>query len=500
MNIVNLFLEAAGKKPNKVALIHQGNEITYAELKEKVLKQVTYLQQKNINKGDKVLVYIPMSIDLYIMLLAIFYNGSVAVFIDEWANKERINQCCKIIDCKGFAGGWKAKLFALWNKDLRKIPIKLFLNSHIETYNNSPCEMQENDSALITLTTGSTGIPKAANRTHSFLFEQFKALEHLIRGTENYTELCSLPIVTMLNLGYGKTTIIPDFKISKPKSFKPKQVYNNIEKHHIESMILSPFYTACIGRYCVENKLQNKAMKQVITGGGPVFPSTAHDIVYSFPHANNMIVYGSTEAEPISHIEGNILQNCLIDQGLPVGIPNAQTELYIIQFLPDEYHELTEEEFDKIKCKTGVYGEIVVKGKHVLENYIGLAPYQLNNKIKTTSGLWHRTGDAGRLDSEAKLYLLGRCKESFVYNNINIFPFIMEYSLKNIQGLKEGTIIQTSNIPVIYYVPDTNFDKEIFNSALVKLGFENIQTKPLKALPKDPRHHTKIDYGKLKEL
>lgn len=72
MNIVNLFLEAAGQNPNKIALIHKGKEITYGELKEKVLKQVAYLQTKKIQAGDKVLVYIPMSIDLYIMLLAIF--------------------------------------------------------------------------------------------------------------------------------------------------------------------------------------------------------------------------------------------------------------------------------------------------------------------------------------------------------------------------------------------------------------------------------------------
>ncbi len=500
MNIVNLFLEAAEQNLNKIALIHKGREITYGTLKEKVLIQAAYLRKKDIQQGDKVLVYIPMSIDLYIMLLAIFYNGSVAVFIDEWSNKERINQCCKMIDCKGFAGGWKAKLFALFNKNLRKIPVKVSITSDKFIHEGLPCEMLETDSALITLTTGSTGTPKAANRTHAFLFEQFKALEPLIKGTENYTELSTLPIVTMLNLGHGKTTVIPSFKTSKPKSFIPEKVFSDIEKYNIESIVASPFYTASLGKYGIENKLQNKTIKHIITGGGPVFPDAASDIVHTFPHAVNMVVYGSTEAEPISHIDANKLQNYTVDQGLPVGIPDAQTDLRIISFLPDTYHEFTVDEFDKITCETGQHGEIVVKGKHVLENHLGLDKKQLSNKIKTPSGLWHRTGDAGRVDIAGQLLLLGRCKESFVYNGQYVFPFIMEYRLQNIQGLKEGTIIQINNKPIIYYAPDTNFDTQFFNLALVELGLENIETKLIKALPKDPRHHTKIDYGRLKLL
>lgn len=500
MNIVNLFLEAAGQNPNKIALIHKGKEITYGELKEKVLKQVAYLQTKKIQAGDKVLVYIPMSIDLYIMLLAIFYNGSVAVFIDEWANKERISQCCKMIDCKGFAGGWKAKLFALFNKDLRNIPVKVFIINDNLHYNNQPCDMQESDAALITLTTGSTGIPKAANRTHAFLFEQFKALVHLTKGTENYTELCTLPIVTMLNLGHGKTTVIPNFKTSKPKSFKPEQLFSDIGKYDIESMIASPYYTASLGKYGVENKLQNRTIKHLITVGGPVFPDVARDIVYTFPEAENMIVYDSTEAEPISHIDAKILETYKVDDGLLVGFPDTQTELRIVLFLPDTYHEYSHEEFDKLKCKTGQHGEIIVQGKHVLENYLGLDKNQLSNKIKTPSGLWHRAGNAGRLDAAGQLYLLGRCKESFVYNTQYIFPFIMEYRLKNIVGIKDGTIIQINDKPTIFFVPDTNFDLKVFHLALTELGLENIETKQLKSLPKDPRHHTKIDYGKLKVL
>ncbi|MDZ4758776.1 MAG: AMP-binding protein [Bacteroidota bacterium] len=500
MNIVNLFLEAAEQYPDKVALIHKGMEITYAQLKVKVLQQVAYLQEKNILKGDKVLVYIPMSIDLYIMLLAIFYNGSVAVFIDEWANKERISQCCRMIDCKGFAGGWKATLFAWFNKDLRTIPLKVFITKQTNIYNHLPVEMEENVSALITLTSGSTGIPKAANRTHGFLFEQFNALEHLIAGSENFTELCTLPIVTMLNLGHGKTTVIPSFKTSKPKTFIPENIYSDIERYYIESIVASPYYTASLGKYGVENKFQNYTVKHLVTGGGPVFPDVAKDIVYTFPDAKNMIVYGSTEAEPISHIDANKLQYYTLENGLPVGIPDAQTELCIIQFLPDTYHEYSGNEWENIQCSVGQFGEIVVKGKHVLENYLGLAKDQLNNKIKTNSGLWHRTGDAGRLGNDGVLYLLGRCKESFVYHNTYVFPFILEYTLKNISGIKEGTIIQINNIPIIFFVPSADFDKAFFTSELSKLGLGNIETRKLDSLPKDPRHHTKIDYNRLKNL
>jgi len=174
-NIVEIFLHAAEKYPDRLAVVDKEQSITYAELKIQVEKTAAYFHQKGVQTGDRILVFVPMSVDLYRTVLAIFYLGATAVFLDEWVNKKRLELCCRIADCRGFVGGLKARIFALFSKELRRIPIKLSLTKCSQT--SIPVKaMNPDDAALITFTTGSTGTPKAARRTHEFLKAQFDAL------------------------------------------------------------------------------------------------------------------------------------------------------------------------------------------------------------------------------------------------------------------------------------------------------------------------------------
>lgn len=50
-----------------------------------------------------------------------------------------------------------------------------------------------------------------------------------------------LPIVLLLNLGRGITSVIADFKASKPLLFDPLKIWDQIKKHEIVSLTTSPF-------------------------------------------------------------------------------------------------------------------------------------------------------------------------------------------------------------------------------------------------------------------
>ena len=44
-------------------------------------------------------------------------------------------------------------------------------------------------------------------------------------------------------------------------------------------------------------------LKAIFTGGGPIFPDLMERLAASFPGAEIVAVYGSTEAEPIAHLD-----------------------------------------------------------------------------------------------------------------------------------------------------------------------------------------------------
>ena len=83
-NISQLFFTAAEKYPQRIAIIYKNKEITFGQLSDEVQRTAAYFTQKGIRKGDRVLVFVPMSINLYRIVLALFSMGTTAVFLDDW--------------------------------------------------------------------------------------------------------------------------------------------------------------------------------------------------------------------------------------------------------------------------------------------------------------------------------------------------------------------------------------------------------------------------------
>src|SRR6185503_6208024 len=120
------------------------------------------------------------------------------------------------------------------------------------------------------------------------------------------------------------------------------------------------------------------------------------------PKAAIHAVYGSTEAEPIAHIElkeiatadWEAMANGL---GLLAGIPIPEIEV-----------ELRDH-------------EVFVAGEHVNQGYLDPAD-DVSTKSRRDGRLWHRTGDAARIDEQGRLWLLGRREAAAG----GLFPFAIE--------------------------------------------------------------------------
>ncbi len=502
-NVIEYLHVNAREYPDKVAIQHKGRFITYASLEEDVLQTAAYFQTKGIHKGDRVLVFVPMSIDLYRIVLALFKIGATAVFLDEWVSKERMELCCKIAECKAFIGIWKARLFSYFSEELRKIPIKLRVDyEKVKTKPTFNYKTDPNDTALITFTTGSTGTPKAAKRTHSFLLEQFNALIEEIYLTPDAIDLTMLPIFVLCNLGIGSTTIIPEFKASKPDSLDPAQIFKLIQQHKINRISASPFVIKKMATYALENNVETTKLKYIFTGGAPVFPKEAQLYEKAFSHSNVEILYGSTEAEPISKINIKTLiehKTDLLKNGLLVGKPTPLINVKTIKITNEVMKCHTPEDMNLLEVSKKEIGEIAVSGNHVLKEYYNNEEALLRNKIFIGKEVWHRTGDSGYLDDDGSLYLTGRCNQIIWKNDQLIAPFLYENFLQTIDGVEIGTVLDLNNNLSIIIELSAKADKNYIEQEIKKaeMIYDAILFVP--KIPRDPRHNSKIEYAKLFE-
>ncbi|TDE16324.1 AMP-binding protein [Dyadobacter psychrotolerans] len=502
-NIVDLFYQTSLRIPKKTALIYRAKKITFDSFSESVTKTALYFLKKGIQKGDRVMVFVPMSDHLYRIVLALFRIGAVAVFLDEWVNVKRLNECCKLADCKAFIGTPKGTILAWFVPGLRKIPLHFGLHYDKKARAIKFPETSKNDIALITFTTGSTGIPKAAIRTHELLFEQFQALIPLIKPGENDISMPVLPIVLLLNLGAGVTSVIADYISSKPSSLNPEKIFSQISKYGVNTIIASPSFVKELAQYLLNNQSELHGIDKIFTGGAPVFPSEANIYQRAFPETDIRIVFGSTEAEPISSVEVEELItkiNNLWFQGLFVGKPEKCTTVKIIGITDENISVSSLTDLENLEVKAGETGEIIVSGKHVLSKYLN-NPAALNrNKIFVEKQCWHRTGDSGYLDTEGSLFLTGRCNSLIETGGKNISSFVYENHFQTINGVEAGTVMIWKN-KVTAVIELSDFSLKDSVKSAIQLTLDTLEDIIfVDKMPRDPRHNSKIDYEKLKVL
>jgi len=494
-NIVRHFLNQAKSQPNQIAIIEREKSISFGELQSVVNQTAHYFKSKGISKGDRVLVFVPVSVDLYRVVLALFQIGAVAVFLDEWSSMDRLKKACEVAGCKGFVASWKGKLFGCLISKLRQIPIWM---SPTQSKSIAPIEMEmvaQTDQALITFTTGSTGIPKAANRTHGFLNAQMEALVQKIKPKQGEIEMPALPIFVLLNLGTGVTSVLPDFNPRKPEKLNAKRIIDQIRKRRVMRLIASPFFVKKLATYLNDKNESLPSLRKVFTGGAPVFPDEADFLQTNFSYANVEVVYGSTEAEPISSVSANQLRKTSITKGLLVGKIFSKTDFKIIKI---EDRAIDGFELERLRLPTGQIGEIVVAGDHVLSDYFRNEEAVSLNKIKKGNEVWHRTGDAGFADATGNLFLVGRCKQLIHFNQKMYAPFAIEPQLRSIDGINLGTVLLIDNQLVVFVEKGQGTNNSEIEKAIHKLfEQEEIQIQFLKKIPRDPRHFTKVDYEKL---
>ena len=489
-NIVEILFENAKKHPEKTAIIHKKEKITYAKLAQDVKEYAQYFLSKGIKKCDNVLIFVPMTIELYKILSAIFYIGATAVFVDAWADKNRLDQALTIVPCKAFIACPKAFILKLISQKVRQVGINIISGNINTAENNIEIEPATPDTtALITFTTGSTGLPKAAKRTHEFLLEQHYILKKHLQPQENDVDLTSLPIFVLHNLACSTTSVIPDFNPQKPADINPKKILNDIKNNGVTTSIGSPRFYEKLAEF-----KEIKGLRRIFTGGAPVFPKTAKLLQEKFIGSNVEIVYGSTEAEPIASISANELINFKGDvkDGLYVGKPIDDINIKIIKPSDNEI-----ENFESMWLETGKVGEICVEGNHVLKEYYNSEKAQKFAKIHYQEQIWHRTGDAGYLDNDGNLFLMGRVKNRFEHNGKEVYVFPIENALLEIDGIEIGTILKINGKIII--VAETKIPQGKLEQELRTRNF-TFDKLIITKIPRDPRHNSKIDYDKLKNI
>lgn len=482
MNLVGLL-----PRTDTVALIEGDRQLTFAGLGRAVDTMAGRLHRDGLRAGDTALILQPMSIGLYVTLLAVWRVGAVAMFLDPSAGLRHVTNCCALVPPRALLGTRRAMWLRWLVPALRRIPIRraIEMDESPARFVTPPEPTVTGDSpALLTFTSGSTGQPKAAMRTHGFLLAQHKALASTMQLHTGDVDLPTLPVFALANLASGVTSVIPQADLRRPGFIDPLPLLDQVERHRPVSTAASPALLERLADASLHHDRPLASFRKIFTGGAPVFPRVLEKLARVAPQASLVSVYGSTEAEPMAHATWDEIRAVQV-RGLLAGRPVPDVQLRVVRDLWGLPRT------DATALRAGDAGEIVVTGDHVLTGYVG-GIGDAETKFDAEGCRWHRTGDAGLMDDQGRLWLLGRCSAKIADVHGTLYPFEVECAAQPWRS----ALISLHGKRVLA-VEDTGAVADLRQ----RLAWAKIDDyRVIRRIPMDNRHNAKVDYVTLRKL
>ena len=428
-NFAYRMLTHDGETLSKPALVSaETTPLSYQIFYQKVAQVQAYLELLGLKPGHRVVIMFPPCEGLYILLTALMALNITAVFIDPGFPLKAIAHCIQSSQAQAVIGLKKVGVLKLWVGNCGHIPfygVDGGLWPFVKSWKipNSPTALPKvipclkEDHCLITFSSGTTGNHKASDRTHDLLIRQTAAIDSVIPADLFSSGMSTFPISAFLAFIRGNTYVIPDVELRKQGEADPKRIAAQIEANNIQGIAGSPAFYSAI---CSNDELisVSKSIRYVMVGGATVSQKLSKRLCVVFKHAEIVAIYGSTEVEPVCLKQ--ITQDTLSKQeaGIHVGKPVASILLKIV-----------DSEFAEVQ--PGDVGEIIVSGTHVMDRYLDPQSDSSNKFLDDQGQRWHRMGDAGFLNPEGELVLVGRMQDKMQISGRLYYPFPIEELLNN---------------------------------------------------------------------
>ena len=473
VSLLGDFAAAVARHPQRVAIVDgTGRETSFAQLQARAEALARLWRARGVQRGARVLLAMPLNADLYASLAALWSLGATVVLPEPAMGLAGLRHAARTSGATLFcsAGAYRALRYllpSLW--PLRHItpPGEPRSETVQETAEVTP--PMPADIALISFTSGTSGAPKAIPRSHGFLNAQHQAIAPLLHSAEEERDLVAFPVFVLINIASGRTSVLPNWRMSRLAALEPAAMADWMQRQQVTRALIPPSLCEKLSQAPVPASL-----RRVFTGGGPVFPDLLARMAKAKPDLTTVCVYGSTEAEPIAHLNAAEITagdraRMMGGQGLLVGPP-----------VPDLRLRLRAD-------------EIQVAGAHVNGGY--LDPRQdIDTKIREGDVIWHRTGDAGALDGAGRLWLLGRIGTQVAMPEGPLYPFSVEVAAHGWAGVRQCAFVQAVEGPTLVIAGAARHLPDWQRNARA-MGISRL--RHLDKIPMDRRHASKVDRAAL---
>lgn len=446
MFVQDFLQKSAERLPDKVALVCDNERLTYREIDEMANRLANALRARGVQRGDRVAIFLPNSVQAVVAIFAALKAGGVFVVINSTTKPDKLAYILN--NCRAAALVTTGRNASLAQKLLVEAPsLKtlvlsgpgnredgmdpekyLDFDSVQVTFPSSrpPVENIDRDLACLIYTSGSTGEPKGVMSDHSNVDFASSSIIQYLENTEDDVVINVLP----LSFDYGLYQLLMVFKFGGrlvlERSFAyPAAVLSKIEKERVTGFpgvptIFSMLLQLDLSAYDLSS------LRYISNTAAALPPSHILQLRAKFPQATLFSMYGLTETKRTLYLPPDQLDK----RPGSVGIAIPGTEVW----LEDEAGN---------RLGPGEIGELVVRGRHVMRGYWE-APEETARRYRPGPLPGEQvcyTGDLFRMDEEGYLYFVGRKDDIIKSRGEKVAPKEVEIVLYELEGVVEAAVV-----------------------------------------------------------
>ena len=420
ITLQQMFCLAAGRHPDKTAVIFEGNTFTYRELQSRIESLAAHLQIScGVKRGDRVLLDMQNGHGFVIACLAILRADAVVVPVSPMNVTAELRHYLEDSDAR----------VAITEEDLVSrfsgLPLAhVVLTNKVTPGKPRPSVAQPDDLCMMPYTSGSTGHPKGCMHTHATVLHNVAGAVAWKHIDEHTVALATAPFFHVTGLVHsffaaihaGGTMVIQ-------RRWDPLEAARLVERHRCTHWDNVP--TMVVDLLSHPKALEHDVSSlQWIFGGGAAMPEAIAQKLFELCGVRYIEGYGLTETISQTHINPpqNPKKQCL-------GIPTFDTEALVVdpatlEILPIE-----------------TQGEIVVRGPQLLTGYWKNAQAYAESWCEVGGRRFFRTGDLGRMDEDGYFYISDRLKRMINADGFKVWPAEVEAAMYQHPAIKECCII-----------------------------------------------------------
>ncbi|SFA97337.1 yersiniabactin salicyl-AMP ligase [Acetitomaculum ruminis DSM 5522] len=425
----------AKKYPSKCAIVCEDEQISYSEFRKRYLRLSYYFKNQGFKKGDKFALHLENSEMFIIILFSLLELGIVPVLLLPAHEKKEIMGVVKKADVKAIIVDKRDASYeeiidevVRENINLEKVYISMelkniSLDENIDFTDFVSEEVDFNDTALLLLSGGTTGLPKLIARTQGDYIYNNEALARRLLLNEESVFLSILPLAHNFPLGAPGImgTLLCGGKVVVGKYATPLEILYLIEKEKVTFVSLVPtVLNMCMQYRKIDDSDDLKSLEFIMVGGA-VLPAKLSKNVDKLFGAKLIQIYGTAEGLCCCNFLQDDFETRISCQGKPC------SPFDILKIVDENGNELPK----------GKEGELVTKGPYTIKSY-----YQLEEKQMEyfTSDGFYKTGDRVKIDKRGNVFVLGRAKEQINRAGEKIMPLEIEEALLTNEAIDECAI------------------------------------------------------------